>query len=230
MFFWLRTWAGERCATARIRRCRVSVDVREEALTLTALEGQAAISIAFEVDRILEVALVAGGLGGMSLTETAVEDPYVKDYDVTDGPASWPGRFDISNWGLICARRDGARAGGAVIALPAPGVGMLGARDDAAVLWDIRVSPGERLAGIGSALFRAAGNWARARGCEWLAIETQNVNAAACHFYQKMGCTLGAIDRFAYPGLPGEVQLLWWRALASGDLSALACRLPAETP
>jgi GNAT superfamily N-acetyltransferase len=68
----------------------------------------------------------------------------------------------------------------------------------------------------GSALFRRAGNWTRARGCEWLAIETQNVNAAAGHFYQKMGCTLGAIDRFAYPGLPGEVQLLWWKALA-GD-------------
>jgi hypothetical protein len=47
---------------------------------------------------------------------------------------------------------------------------------------------------------------------EWLAIETQNVNAAVCRFYQKMGCTLGAIDRFAYPGLPGEAQLLWWRA------------------
>jgi len=31
-----------------------------------------------------------------------------------------------------------------------------------------------------------------------------------------MGCTLGAIDRFAYPGLPGEVQLRWWKALA-GD-------------
>jgi GNAT superfamily N-acetyltransferase len=74
--------------------------------------------------------------------------------------------------------------------------------------------PGERRAGIGSALFRAAGSWARTRGCEWLTIETQNVNAAACHFYQKMGCTLGAIDRFAYPGLPGEVQLRWWKVLA----------------
>jgi len=103
-----------------------------------------------------------------------------------------------------------------VIAFDTPGLGMAGARDNAAVLWDIRVSPGERRAGIGSALFRRAGTWTRARGCEWLAIETQNVNAAACHFYQKMGCTLGAIDRFAYPGLPGEVQLLWWKALA-GD-------------
>lgn len=208
----------------------MSVEIREEALTLTALEGHAAIPIAFGVDRILEVTLGDGGLGGMSLTETAVEDPYVKDYDVTDGPASWPGRFDISNWGLICGRRDGALAGGAVIAFRTPGLGMLGARDDAAVLWDIRVSPGVRRAGIGSALFWAAGNWARAGGCEWLAIETQNVNTAACHFYQRMGCTLGAIDRFAYPGLPGEAQLLWWRALASDDLSALACRLPVGTP
>jgi GNAT superfamily N-acetyltransferase len=66
-----------------------------------------------------------------------------------------------------------------------------------------------------SALFRAAGNWARTGGCEWLAIETQNVNAAACHFYRKMGCTLGALDRFAYPGLPGEAQLVWWRGLAA---------------
>jgi hypothetical protein len=38
---------------------------------------------------------------------------------------------------------------------------------------------------------------------------------AACHFYQKMGCTLGAIDQFAYSGSPGEVQLLWWKPLAS---------------
>jgi hypothetical protein len=43
-----------------------------------------------------------------------------------------------------------------------------------------------------------------------------HVNPAAWHFCQKMGCILGAIDRFAYPGLPGEMQLPWWKALA-GD-------------
>lgn len=75
-------------------------------------------------------------------------------------------------------------------------------------------SPPERRAGIGSALFRAAGNWARTRGCEMARDRNQKVNAAACHFYQEMGCTLGAIDRFAYPGLPGEAQLVWWRGLA----------------
>ena len=193
----------------------MSVDIREEALTPAALSEHAAIPMAFVVDRVLEVRLVDDGLGGMSLTQTAVADPYVKDYDAIEGvePARWPGRFDVSNWGLIGARRDGARVGGAVIVSKTPGLHMLGGRDDVAVLWDIRVSPRERGGGIGSALFRAAGDWARARGSRWLKIETQNVNVPACRFYHKMGCTLGAIDRFAYPEAPGEVQLLWWKAL-----------------
>jgi hypothetical protein len=82
----------------------------------------------------------------MSLTETAVTGPYVKDYDTIEGagPQCWPGRFDVSNWGLIGARRDGASVGGAVIASRTPGLHMPGGRDDVAVLWDIRVSPRER--------------------------------------------------------------------------------------
>jgi hypothetical protein len=56
--------------------------------------------------------------------------------------------------------------------------------------------------------FPAAGDWAGACVCRRLMIETQNVNVPACRFYQKMGCTLGAIDRFAYHGQPAEAQLL----------------------
>lgn len=193
----------------------MNLEIRQEVPTPGALGAYARISTAFVVDRTLEVTLADGGLGGMSLTETPVADPHVKDYDSIEGaePARWPERFDVSNWGLIWACRDGARVGGAVIAFRAPSVRMLGGRDDVAVLWDIRVAPGQRRAGVGTALFRAAEGWARARGCGWLKIETQNVNTAACRFYRTMGCTLGAIDRFAYPGLPGEVQLLWWKAL-----------------
>ena len=200
----------------------MSLDIREEAITSAVLSEHAAISIAFVVDRVLEVRLLDGGLGGMSLTETGVTSPYVKDYDALQGagPQCWPGRFDVSNWGLIGARRDGASAGGAVIATRTPGLDMLGRRDDIAVLWDIRVSPRERGRGIGSALFRAAGEWAGARGCRWLKIETQNVNVPACRFYQKMGCTLSAIDRFAYPDQPAEVRLLWWKALASPEANS----------
>jgi GNAT superfamily N-acetyltransferase len=193
----------------------VRIEIRQEALTLAALEEHAATSIAFVVDRILEVRLADAGLGGMTLTETPVAHPYVKDYDaIEEGrPPRWPRRFGISSWGLISGYRDGTRVGGAVIALRTPGLRMVGDRDDVAVLWDIRVSPAERGTGVGSALFRAAATWAGARGCAWLKIETQNVNVAACRFYQKMGCALGAIDRFAYPELPTEVQLLWWKEL-----------------
>jgi GNAT superfamily N-acetyltransferase len=198
----------------------VSLDIQQEALTVTALEEYAAVPIAFVVDRILQVTIVEGGLGGLSLTETAITDPYVKDHDAGQGvgPAHWLERFDTSNWALICARRDGTRAGGAVVAFNTPDLYMLDSRNDIAVLWDIRVAPGERSTGIGSVLFQSAMDWAAARDCGWLKIETQNINVAACRLYQKMGCTLGAIDRFAYPEFPGEVQLLWWKTLAAtGD-------------
>src|SRR5262245_3016188 len=120
---------------APVGRFVMSVDIREEALTPAALSEHAAIHMAFVVDRVLEVRLVDDGLGGMSLTQTAVADPYVKDYDAIEGvePARWRGRFDVSNWGLIGARRDGARVGGAVIVSKTPGLHMLGGRDDVAV-------------------------------------------------------------------------------------------------
>jgi GNAT superfamily N-acetyltransferase len=193
----------------------MSLDIRQEALTPVALTEHGRISIAFVVDQIFDLALTDGGLGGMVLTEIPVAAPYVKDYDAIEGagPACWAQRFDVSNWGMIGAFRDGARIGGAVIAFRTADLYMLRGRDDVAVLWDIRVAPEQRGSGAGSALFRAAERWASDRGCGWLKIETQNVNIAACRFYQKMGCTLGGIERFAYPELPAEVQLLWWKAL-----------------
>ena len=193
----------------------MSLELTYEPVTPVSLADHATIPIAFVVDRILELTLADGGMGGVSFAETTVAAPYVKDYDAIkgEGPARWADYFDTANWGLICARQGGTRAGGAVVAWRTPGVNMLAGRDDIAVLWDIRVAPAQRGAGVGSALFRAAESWAVARGCGWLKIETQNINVAACRFYRKMGCTLGAIDRFAYPELPDEVQLLWWKAV-----------------
>jgi GNAT superfamily N-acetyltransferase len=140
-----------------------------------------------------------------------VEVPWVKDYDAIkgEGPTRWPKRFDVANWGLLAAHDAGHRVGGAVLAFNTAGVNLLEGRADVAVLWDIRVRPEVRAAGIGTALFRAAEVWARDRDCRTLKIETQNINVAACRFYARMGCTLGAIDRFAYPALPDEVQLMW---------------------
>lgn len=193
----------------------MNLEIRREAVTSDTLAAHGSISIAFEVDRVLKVTPADGGLRGLSLTDAAVPDPYVKDYDAAEGegPARWARLFDLSNWGLLTAWRDGTRVGGAVIAFRTPSLYMLEGRDDVAALWDLRVDPEQRGAGVGSALLRAVQDWAAARGAGWLKIETQNVNTAACRFYVKMGCVLGAIDRFAYPDAPDEVRLVWWKPL-----------------
>lgn len=191
-------------------------EVREE--PLASMAEYAVVSIAFEVRRVLDVAVVDGGMGGFTLSERVLDVPYVKDYDADDGgPASWRERFDLSSWGFLGARMDGRLVGGAAVAWDTPGVTMLEGRRDMAVLWDIRVAPEVRGTGVGAALFHAAESWAVARGCRWMKVETQNVNVPACRFYARQRCVLGAIHRFAYPELPHEVQLLWYR-----DLTAIA--------
>ncbi len=188
------------------------VEVSEE--PLAALESYGRISIAFEVRTVLEVA--GQGAGGFVLTERVVEEPYVKDYDAIEGeePARWAGRFDVSNWGLFAARAEGRRVGGALVAFDSDGLDMLEGRRDLAVLWDIRVAPEARGLGVGSALFRAAETWAAARGCRQLKVETQNINVPACRFYGRRGCVLSAANARLYHGLPGEIQLLWYKDIA----------------
>jgi len=180
---------------------------------MSALAEHATVSIGFTVESVLDVAQVDDGLGGLQLTERRVE-PYLKDYDTTDGegPTRWAKRFDMSNWGLLAAHKDGRRVGGSVIAWNSPELHMIKSPHQAA-LWDLRVAPDARGEGVGSRLFAAAEDWARERGCTRMSIETQNVNVRACRFYAAMGCSLGEIDRFAYPDLPDEVMLNWSKDL-----------------
>jgi ribosomal protein S18 acetylase RimI-like enzyme len=179
------------------------------------LAEQARISIAFRVDRIFDVQEPAEESNGIVLLERSPSNPYIKDYDAIagEGPTRWAKRFDVSNWGLIVARSNGRRVGGAVIAWNTPGVNTLEGRSDLAVLWDIRVSPEDRGRGAGEKLFRAAESWARERGCREIKVETQNINVGACRFYERMGCELRKVDFSAYPELPGEVQMLWYKDL-----------------
>jgi GNAT superfamily N-acetyltransferase len=146
-----------------------------------------------------------------------VDRPYVKDYDALPGehPQDWAARF-APGWGFFAARGRGERVGGATVALGAHEAALLDGRDDLALLWDIRVAPEARGQGIGAGLFAAAETWARERGCRRLKVETQNINVPACRFYARQGCVLGAIDRLAYPALPDEVQLAWYKDLAAG--------------
>ncbi|HET9088736.1 MAG TPA: GNAT family N-acetyltransferase [Acidimicrobiales bacterium] len=199
-----------KASTDKFARVRdMNLEIREE--PIASLREHAEIPIAYLVDKILEVSVSDGGLGGIILQERAVDAPYIKDYDAIkgEGPTRWPKRFDVTNWGLIAVYESGTRVGGAVIAFKTPNLEMLGEESGVAALWDIRIRPDVRHSGIGSFLFRAVREWARARGCTQIRIETQNVNLPACHFYAGMGCVLESIKRFAYPELPEEAQILW---------------------
>jgi GNAT superfamily N-acetyltransferase len=184
------------------------VAVREESIADLARHGR--ISIAFKVTAVFEVDLIHDGLGGLLLTERAIDDPWVKDYDAADGgPSMWASRFDVGNWGLLGAYEDDRRVGGAVIAFDTPELYRLRGQRDLAALWDLRVAANVRRSGIGAALFEASVTWARERRCAALEVETQQINVPACRFYARMGCSLAAVDRFVYAESPEETQLIW---------------------
>jgi len=189
----------------------MNIDVAEE--PMTALSEYARLPVAFSVDRVLDV--TARAEGGFVLSARSLEIPYVKDYDALDGegPSQWTRRFDVSNWTLFTARVAGRRAGGATIAFDTPGLTMLEGRRDLAMLWDVRVSPEARGMGIGTALFERVEAWAKGKGCCLLKVETQNINVRACAFYARHGCELRAVHHGAYPELPDEIQLLWYKDL-----------------
>lgn len=202
--------------------------MREEGAA--AIPGYAGIPIAFEVRSVFDVVPRRPGAGAadaFDLVERAVAAPWVKDYDyfAGEGPLAWATRFDLSRWGVLVARRAGRPVGGAVVAWRTPGVDMLEGREDLAVLWDIRVAPEARGQGIGSALLHAAEEWARARGGRELKVETQNVNVPACRFYGRHAFVLRAADVRAYPGLPGETQLLWYKDLGA-PVDREGCSVP----
>jgi ribosomal protein S18 acetylase RimI-like enzyme len=200
----------------------MNIEIREEPPSALAEYGR--VPIAFEVRERLAVVPREAGLGGVQLVAEQVVLPYVKDYDADPDhhPTAWPRHFDLARWGILAAYAGEERAGGAVVALGTQDLGMLDDRADLAFLWDLRVAPSRRRRGIGAELFRAAERWAMARGARTVKIETQNVNLPACRFYARQGCVLGAINRFAYPTRPDEVQLLWYKQL---DRNATACSL-----
>ncbi len=194
------------------------MSTRIEEVGIESLDQYVQVSIGFQVESILQVELVEGGLGGIRMYEQKLPIPYWKDYlnDELGTTVDWPNMFDLDRWGHFLAWQDEALAGAAAVAFDTPGVNMLEGQADLSVLWDIRVQPQFRGQGIGTKLFQAASDWSRQRGCKLMKIETQNVNLPACRFYARMGCRLGGIERYAYrtdPKVSEEVMLLWYLEL-----------------
>ena len=179
------------------------------------LFGYATIPIAFTVSEVAQPSASPRRPGQFDIAFDEIDPPSRKDYDAVDGgPCAWADRFDLSRWTVFVARVNGRRVGGAVAVFDAPDVEMLAGRPDVALLWDIRVAPEARGAGVGTALIDAVEAWARSRGAAWLEAETQDINAPACRFYARHGFALHAVNRGAYPELPDETQLLWYKRLS----------------
>lgn len=192
----------------------MTIEVAEEPIAV--LAEYARVPIIFTVQSVLDVTTREDGSNRFALSERRLHTPYEKDYDAIagEGPLQWACRFDLSKWALFVARFANVIVGGAAVAFDTPGLAMLEGRRDLAVLWDIRVAPDARHQGVGSTLFQRVEAWAQMRGCRQLKIETQNINVPACRFYERQGCQLQAVNRAAYPALPTEIQLIWYKDLS----------------
>jgi GNAT superfamily N-acetyltransferase len=187
------------------------IDIREEGSA--ALSEYGTIPISFEVVEVIDLEPTTGTFGVQQSRRVAT--PRKKDYDASPGhsPAEWPSLFELGGWRFLAAYADGKRLGGATVIMRSEGVDMLEGRADLGLLWDIRVAPTVRRAGVGSALLAAVEELCRNAGLQELKVETQNINVPACRFYDRHGFELRHVVRDAYPDLPGEVQLLWYKTL-----------------
>ncbi|MEO5589266.1 MAG: GNAT family N-acetyltransferase [Gemmatimonadaceae bacterium] len=193
---------------------------RRQAITISETDSSclpeyARIPIAFEVTEIFEPATLMPGVDITGSTARPTASPYTKNYDAyaSSGPLHWASSFDVTRWRFLMAYVGKDVAGGAVVVAQQDSIAMLEARCDLAVLWDLRVVPEFRRSGVGTALLSGVERVARMDGAAELKVETQNINVAACRFYSRHGLTLRKVSPEAYPGLPGEARLLWYKAL-----------------
>lgn len=106
--------------------------------------------------------------------------------------------------------------GAMTVAGQTEGLNMLCGRNDACVLWDIRVADSYKRKGIGQKLLDAGIAGAKEDGYRQMIIECQNNNVPACRFYQKQGAVLSKIDMYAYylePEVKDEIQFVWYLEL-----------------
>jgi ribosomal protein S18 acetylase RimI-like enzyme len=182
----------------------MSVEIRRE--DHRALSAYADIAIGYDVREALETPVV-----GRVLQYRVVSPGYRKDYDAIPGnhPRDWATRFAVDRAEFIAAYAHGERVGGAVAVVDPSDVARLGGADSLALLWDLRVAPEARGRGVGRAILAAMEQRIREIGLAGVAVETQDINVAACRLYADSGYHIKRVDANAYAELPGETQIIW---------------------
>lgn len=170
------------------------------------------ISMNVDVRTEYKIKRIDNGLSGLMFEEVSVK-PYIKDLSVYERATDYEKRFDIANWRFYMAFDGDKPIGAMTIAGRTPNLNMLSGRDDACVLWDIRVADNYKHQGIGQRLIDAGIVDARSAGYRQMIIECQNNNVPACHFYSKQGALLSKVDMYAYyleDGCKNEIQFVWY--------------------
>lgn len=170
------------------------------------------ISMNVDVRSEYTIKRIDNGLGGLIFEEMSVK-PYIKDLSVYERATEYEKEFDITNWRFYMAFDEEKPVGAMTIAGRTSGLNMLSGRNDACVLWDIRVADAYKHKGIGQKLFDKGIVGAKDDGYSQMIIECQNNNVPACNFYRKQGALLSKIDMYAYylePDIKDEIQLVWY--------------------
>lgn len=171
-------------------------------------------TVAMNVDVRSEyrVKRINNGIGGLILEETPV-DPYIKDLSIYERATEYENEFDITNWRFYMAFDSDIPVGAMTVVGKTEGLNMLYGREDACVLWDIRIADTYKRKGIGQKLMDLGVLNAKKDGYQQMIIECQNNNVQACKFYQKQGAVLSKIDMYAYylePEIRNEIQFIWY--------------------
>ena len=128
--------------------------------------------------------------------------PHEKQYSLQ--PVDYAGYVDSSDRVVFLAYVEGELAGQ---------VRIFKNWNDYAYIPDIAVGARFRRQGVGHALMQAAIEWAKEAGFPGLMLETQDINVAACLFYERCGFQLGGFDRLLYKAQntdTEEVALFWY--------------------
>ncbi|MCR5119311.1 MAG: GNAT family N-acetyltransferase [Lachnospiraceae bacterium] len=170
------------------------------------------VSMNVDVRSEYRIKRLDNGLGGMIFEEVPVT-PYVKDLSVYERATEYEKEFDITYWSFYMAFDDEKPVGALTVAARTDKLYMLAGREDACVLWDIRVADAYKHQGIGQKMLDLAIKDAKAAGYKQMIIECQNNNVPACKFYHKQGALLSKLDMYAYydePDCRNEVQFIWY--------------------
>ena len=186
------------------------ITVKEIDKSFLGLYDKVAMNV--DVQSEYHVKRINNGLGGLILEEVKVK-PYIKDLSIYERAAEYEKEFDITNWRFYMAFDGNTPVGAMTIVGKTDGLNMLYGREDACVLWDIRIADAYKHNGIGQKLLDMGVSNAKKDGYQQMIIECQNNNVPACKFYQKQGAVLSKIDMYAYylePEVRNEIQFIWY--------------------